>query len=87
MIRVPASEFQTAFGAISEMAESGPVTITKQGRDHLVVLPAEEYMRLKRRDRQASRTAVAEEHLGFMAAAEPNGVAEAFDHEAGQTAH
>jgi PHD/YefM family antitoxin component YafN of YafNO toxin-antitoxin module len=29
-----------------------PVTITKNGRDRLVVLSAEEYVRLKRRDRR-----------------------------------
>lgn len=49
--RVTASEFQKAFGAMSDAALREPVTITKQGRDHLVVLAAEEYQRLKRRDR------------------------------------
>ena len=51
MTRVTASEFQKAFGALSDKALQGPVAITKQGRDHLVVLSAEEYARLKRRDR------------------------------------
>lgn len=50
-IRITASEFQKAFGAMSDAALRRPVTITKQGRDHLVVLAAEEYERLKRRDR------------------------------------
>jgi prevent-host-death family protein len=50
--RVTASEFQKAFGAISDRALREPVTITKQGRDHLVVLSAAEYERLKRRDRR-----------------------------------
>ncbi|MBV9505301.1 MAG: type II toxin-antitoxin system Phd/YefM family antitoxin [Acidobacteriia bacterium] len=50
-IRVTASEFQKAFGAISDRALKTPVTITKQGRDHLVVMAADEYQRLKRRDR------------------------------------
>ncbi len=49
--RVTASEFQKAFGAMSDKALQGPVAITKQGRDHLVVVSAEEYARLKRRDR------------------------------------
>jgi hypothetical protein len=52
MIRVTASEFQKAFGAMSDRAIKEPVAITKQGRDHLVVLSAEEYTRLKRRDRK-----------------------------------
>jgi len=49
--RVTASEFQKTFGALSDKALREPVAITKQGRDHLVVLSAEEYARLKRRDR------------------------------------
>ena len=52
MVRVTASEFQKAFGAMSDQALKEPVAITKQGRDHLVVIPAEEYARLKRRDRK-----------------------------------
>jgi PHD/YefM family antitoxin component YafN of YafNO toxin-antitoxin module len=51
MFRVSASEFQKAFGALSDKALREPVAITKQGRAHLVVLSAEEYARLKRRDR------------------------------------
>jgi prevent-host-death family protein len=52
MTRVTASEFQKAFGALSDKALREPVAITKQGRDHLVVLSADEYARLKRRDRK-----------------------------------
>jgi Antitoxin Phd_YefM, type II toxin-antitoxin system len=52
MTRVTASEFQKAFGALSDKALREPIAITKQGRDHLVVLPAEEYARLKRCDRK-----------------------------------
>ena len=52
MTRVTASEFQKTFGALSDKALREPVAITKQGRDHLVVMSAEEYARLKRRDRQ-----------------------------------
>ncbi|MEZ4614361.1 MAG: type II toxin-antitoxin system prevent-host-death family antitoxin [Caldilineaceae bacterium] len=55
LTRVTASEFQKAFGAMSDTALKNPVTITKQGRDHLVVLSADEYQRLKRCDRQAFR--------------------------------
>lgn len=52
MVRITASEFQKSFGAVSDRALREPVAITKQGRDHLVVLSAEEFARLKRRDRQ-----------------------------------
>jgi prevent-host-death family protein len=52
IVRITASEFQKSFGAVSDRALREPVAITKQGRDHLVVLSAEEFARLKRRDRQ-----------------------------------
>lgn len=52
MTQVTASEFQKTFGALSDKALREPIAITKQGRDHLVVLSADEYARLKRRDRQ-----------------------------------
>jgi prevent-host-death family protein len=55
-IRVTVSEFQQAFGALTDKATEEPVTITKEGRDHLVVLSAEEYVRLKRRDRRVGLT-------------------------------
>ncbi|HYC65361.1 MAG TPA: type II toxin-antitoxin system prevent-host-death family antitoxin [Reyranellaceae bacterium] len=47
-IRVTASEFHRAFGALSDRALKEPISITKQGRDHLVLMSAEEYARLKR---------------------------------------
>ena len=50
--RVTASQFQRAFGTLSDRALREPVRITKQGRDHLVLLSAQEYERLKRRDRR-----------------------------------
>jgi prevent-host-death family protein len=55
-IRVSVGEFQRAFDALSDRALQEPVTITKEGRDHLVVLSADEYARLKRRDRRAGLT-------------------------------
>ena len=53
MIRIGESDFLRAFDAMSEMAQKDPVTITKQGRDRLVVMSAEEYMRLRHGDGQA----------------------------------
>ncbi len=50
--RVTASEFQQAFGMLSDKARHEPVVITKHGRDSLVVMPVEEWERLKRRDRR-----------------------------------
>jgi prevent-host-death family protein len=56
MNKVTAREFHRALGEISDRALREPVIITKQGRDHLVLLSAEEYKRLKRRDRQVYLT-------------------------------
>jgi prevent-host-death family protein len=55
--RVTASEFQQAFGSLSDKARHGPVVITKHGRDSLVVMSAEEWERLRRRDRRVGLTA------------------------------
>ncbi len=54
--RVSASEFQQAFGALSDRARHEPVVITKHGRDSLVVMAAEEWERLRRRDRRTGFT-------------------------------
>jgi prevent-host-death family protein len=54
--KVTASEFQQAFGMLSDKARHEPVVITKHGRDSLVVMAAEEWARLKRRDRQVGLT-------------------------------
>jgi prevent-host-death family protein len=52
MIKVSASELQRTLGSVSDQALREAVTITKQGRNHLVLLSYEEYARLKRRDRK-----------------------------------
>ena len=50
--KVSASEFQQSFGALSDKARHEPIVITKHGRDSLVVMSAEEWARLTRRDRR-----------------------------------
>lgn len=57
MARVTAAEFQRAFGPLSDKAAMEPLTITKHGRDHLVLMSADEFARLKRRDRSVFATA------------------------------
>jgi len=52
-IRVSAAEFQRGFGVLGDKALKKPVAITKHGRDHLVLMSAEEYDRLTRSDRWA----------------------------------
>jgi PHD/YefM family antitoxin component YafN of YafNO toxin-antitoxin module len=51
MLTVSAAEFQRNFGRYQDEALKQPLSITRNGRDRLVVLAVEEYQRLKRRDR------------------------------------
>ena len=51
-MKVTTADFIKHYGALADRALSEPLTITKNGRDRLVVLSAEEYGRLKRRDRR-----------------------------------
>ena len=50
---VSAAEFQRNIGVYQDIALTKPVAITKNGRERTVLLSAEEFHRLKRRDRQA----------------------------------
>ncbi len=52
-MRVTTADFIRNYGTLADHALSEPVTITKNGRDRLVVLAAAEFERLKQRDRQA----------------------------------
>ncbi len=54
-MRVSTADFIRNFGAISDHALTEPVTVTRNGRDRLVVVSAAEYDRLKRRDRRVVR--------------------------------
>jgi PHD/YefM family antitoxin component YafN of YafNO toxin-antitoxin module len=56
MIRVSSAEFQRAFGLLADKALTAPIAITKHGRDHLIVLSAEEYGRMKRGYRRVHLT-------------------------------
>jgi PHD/YefM family antitoxin component YafN of YafNO toxin-antitoxin module len=70
-MRVTTAEFIKHYGALADKALSEPVTITKNGRDRLVVVSAEEYSRLMRRDRRAIRPEdLSDEHLALIAQAE-----------------
>jgi prevent-host-death family protein len=65
--RVTQFEFQRDFGEIADKAVREPVTITREGRDDLVVLSAQEYARLKRRDRLVGLTSeVSEEWIAAV---------------------
>ena len=52
MIRISSTEFGKEVGRYQDAALSQPVMVTRNGRDRTVMISAEEYARLKRRDRQ-----------------------------------
>ena len=52
MIRVAATEFGKEIGRYQDLALSQPIVVTRNGRDRTVMISADEYLRLKRRDRQ-----------------------------------
>lgn len=55
MLKVTTADFIKNYGTLADRALAEPVTITKNGRDRLVVMSAEEFERLKRRDRRVVR--------------------------------
>jgi PHD/YefM family antitoxin component YafN of YafNO toxin-antitoxin module len=52
MVRLPSHEVQQQWARVQDMALVEPVTITSNGCDRMVMMSAEEYHRLKRRDRK-----------------------------------
>lgn len=52
IVTVSAAEFHRNIGVYQDMALTKAVAITKNGRERTVLLSAEEYHRLKRRDRK-----------------------------------
>lgn len=50
-MKVTDTEFQQNVGRFQDVALRRPVTITKNNRDHVVLLAAEEYKRLLKRSR------------------------------------
>jgi hypothetical protein len=56
MVRIPEAELQKGFRALADRARWEPVAITTDDGRELVVLSAEEYTRLKQRDRRVGLT-------------------------------
>jgi len=70
-MRVSTADFIKNYGDLADKALTEPVTITKDGRDRLVVMAAGEYQRLKRRDRQVRHAEdLGDEEIALIAAAE-----------------
>ena len=77
-MKVSAGEVGKNFGQFADRALVEPVLITKYGREHLVLLSAGEYERLKRRDRQVYRASnVPDDLIAALEASEPPNEAEA----------
>jgi len=55
-MKATAGDVAKNFGQFADRALVEPVTITKYGREHLVLLSADEYARLMQRDRRAWTT-------------------------------
>jgi len=51
-VTVSSAEFHRNIGKYQDIALTRPVAITKNGRERTVLLSADEYARLKRRDRR-----------------------------------
>ena len=82
MVRISSGELQRKMGHIQDLALVQPVTITNNGRDRLVMLSAEEYRRLIRRDRQVMGLEdFTEADLEAIGKVQPSAAAAAFDHE------
>jgi len=82
MPTVTSAEFQRDFGRYQDLALTEPVTVIRNGRERLVVISAEEYRRLKQRDREVlGLDDFTEADLQAIRAAEPPPEAAAFDEE------
>jgi prevent-host-death family protein len=70
MHSVTISDLQRQIGEIQDLALKEPVSITRNGREKYVFLSAEEYHRLKRRDRDVLGVEeLSEENIRDIAAA------------------
>jgi prevent-host-death family protein len=76
------ADFQRKIGYFQDRALVEPVMVTRNGRERVVLLSADEFKRLKRRDREVLRAEdFTEADLEAIRRAEPPAEAAAFDHE------
>lgn len=70
-MKISTAEFIKNYGTLADKALTEPVVITKYGRDRLVVISADEYARLKRRDRRVVKLEdFTDEEMALIAKAE-----------------
>jgi len=81
-VKVSSGDFLKSYGRFTETALREPVMITSHGRDRLVLLSADEYRRLKDKDRTPLYPwELTDSDLLALEASEPPAAAGAFDHE------
>jgi prevent-host-death family protein len=84
MVKISSAEFQKNFGRYQDVALTQPVTVTRNGRDRTVIISAEEYHRLKRRDRRVMDLEdFTQEDIAAIERANPPAESARFDHELG----
>ena len=82
MPSVTSKTIQREYGRIRAMAQATPITITHHGRDDMVLVSAEEFQRLKRRDREVLLVEdLSNADLKALLNASPPPEADAFNHE------
>lgn len=82
MLKVSAAEFQRNIGRYQDLALRQPVAVTRNGRESCVLISTEEYLRLKRRDREVlSIGDFTEADAEAVRLATPPAELAAFDHE------
>jgi len=83
MVKVASAEFQKNIGRYQDVALTEPVLVTRNGRERTVLISAQEYQRLKRRDRRVMGIEdFTEEDIAAIERAEPPPEAALFDREA-----
>lgn len=81
-MKVSSADFIKNVEALTDRALSEAVTITRDGRARLVLVSADEYARLKRRDRIAARAEdISDEDLALVEAADMPDQLAAYDSE------
>lgn len=79
---VTSADFQRHVGRYQDRALVEPILVTRNGRERLVLLSAEEYRRLKKRDREVLMAAdFTDADVEALRRAEPPEDAAEFDHE------
>jgi PHD/YefM family antitoxin component YafN of YafNO toxin-antitoxin module len=82
MIRVSSTEFGKEVGRYQDAALSQPVVVTRNGRDRTVMISANEYHRLKKRDREVLGIEdFSDAEIEAVRQAKPSKEAEAFNQE------